>query len=287
MKNIVKIIFLSAIIIPGAIIHSNANWTKSLNFSLTVNQSKSKTGQTGTLYSKESLNYGILVNGELTKDIEKYNWKNTLNLEYSSAKNKDESDPASSGKWTESNDKLTVDSVRRWKTIKAFNPYLAVNLQTSIRDASYINEWLAFRPLQLRESAGIGSPLISREAQELVVRTGCFIQHYANTPKNTGLYEHSNGIELVLDYKNTVRKNISFTSKAGFYSSFNKTQDPWNASTKSKKIRLEWDNTLITAITKYISLNMSWNIDNLDMTSGYANYEWEEKLNIALNWKVF
>ncbi|MCK5358880.1 MAG: hypothetical protein KAJ48_10830, partial [Elusimicrobiales bacterium] len=118
-------------------------------------------------------------------------------------------------------------------------------------------------------------------------RTGCFIQHYANTPKNTGLYEHSNGIELVLDYKNTVRKNISFTSKAGFYSSFNKTQDPWNASTKSKKIRLEWDNTLITAITKYISLNMSWNIDNIDMTSGYANYEWEEKLNIALNWKVF
>ncbi|MCG2725100.1 MAG: DUF3078 domain-containing protein [Elusimicrobia bacterium] len=287
MNNTIRKTFILLSIIAIATTHSSAKWTKLLNFALTINQSKSKTGQTGTLYSKESLNYGILINGELTKDIEKYNWKNTLNLEYSSTKNKDESDPASSGKWTESNDKLTIDSIRRWKTIKAINPYLAVNFQTSMRDANHMNEWMAFRPLQFRESTGIGSPLISSVNQDLVVRTGCFIQHYANIPKNIGLYENSNGIELVLDYKNTVRKNIAFTSKAGFYSSFNKTQDPWNSATKSKKIKLEWDNTLITAITKYISLNMSWNIDNIDTTSGHANYEWEEKLNIALNWKVF
>ncbi|MEA3306871.1 MAG: DUF3078 domain-containing protein [Elusimicrobiota bacterium] len=282
IKMLIMSIFLIFITIS-----SNATWTKSLNFALTVNQSKSKIGQTGRLYSKESLNYGILVNGELTENIEKYNWKNTLNLEYSSSKNKDESDPALSGKWTESNDKLVIDSIRRWKTVKVINPYLAMNIQTSIRDANYINEWMAFRPLQLRESAGIGSPLIEREKQELVLRTGCFVQHYLNSPRNTGLYEKSNGLELVLDYKNTVRKNITFSSKAGFYSSFNKTKDPWNALTKSKKIKLEWDNTLISSITKYISLNVSWNVDNIDMTSSHANYEWEEKLNIALNWKVF
>ena len=253
----------------------------------TLNQTKSKVGATGNLYSKESLSYGILINGELTEDIEKHNWKNTLKLNYSTNKTKDETDPASTGKWAESNDELKIDSVRRWKTFKILNPYAAVNLQTSIRDANFTEEWMAFRPFQLRESAGIGSPILSQENQEIIVRIGWFFQHYSNTPKNTRLYKEASGIELVLDYKNKVAENMSFKSKAGFYSSFNKTQDPWNIATKSKKIRFEWDNTFIATLNKYLSFNISLGIENIDTTSSHTNYEWEEKLNIAINWKVF
>ena len=287
MKNTMKIILVSIFITSIAITPSNAKWTKTLNFAFTLNQSKSKIGSTGTLYSKESLNYGILIDGELTEDVEKYNWKNTLKLDCSTTKTKDETDTTSTGKWAESNDALKIDSVRRWKTFRDLNPYAALNLQTSIRDANFANEWIAFRPFQLRESAGLSSPLLSQEKQELIARTGLFFQHYANNPASSGLYEKSSGMELVLDYKNKVAENMSLTSKAGFYSSFNATQDPWNTLTKSKKIRLEWDNTLIATLNKYLSFNISWNIDNIDTTSSHANYEWEETLNIALNWKVF
>ncbi len=283
MKRAILIISLF-ILIPE---FSNAQWTKSLNFALTLNQSKSKTGKTGALYSKESLNYGVLVNGDLTKDTERFNWKNILKFEYSNTKSKDSDNPSANEKWTESNDKLIIDSVIRWKTSKAINLYAAGNIRTSVKNSNYINEWRAFRPLQLRESAGIGSPIISMKKQELLARTGCFAQHYANAPPDSGLYESSSGVELVFDYKNNVASNLSFSAKAGFYSNLGATKDPWNLETKSKKIKFEWDNTLIAALTKYISLNITWNIDNIDMTSDNANYEWEEKLNLALNWKVF
>ena len=177
--------------------------------------------------------------------------------------------------------------MRRWKTSKTINVYAAGNIRTSVRDSNYIDEWTAFRPLRLRESAGIGSPIISKKKQELLIRTGYFAQHYINNPPNGGSYESFKGLELVIDYKNNVADNMSFSSKAGFYSSLNAKKDPWNLETTSKKIKFEWDNILIATLTKYISLNITWNMDNIDMTSDNANYEWEQKINIALNWKVF
>lgn len=279
-------LFLAAILLAGAA-NLRAEWKKSLNVALTLSQSKSKTGATGNLYSKENLSYGLLLNGELTRDKAAYNWKNTLKLEYSNVKNKDETDPASTGEWSESKDKLTVDSVRRWKMTKALNPYAAVNFQTAVRDSNFPNEWKAFRPVQIRESAGMGFPLISGENHEFIARGGSYFQHYANSPASKGLYEKSSGMELVLDYKNDKRENISFSLKAGFYSSFTATRDPWNTDTKSKKIRFEWENTLISAVSRHISLNITLNINNIDVTSSHANWEWEEKLNAALNWKIF
>jgi len=91
----------------------------------------------------------------------------------------------------------------------------------------------------------------------------------------------------VFDYKNEFKQDMVFLSKLGFYSSFKKTIDPWNITEKSTKIKIEWDNTLLIKLTKYLNMNFSLNIDNIDITESRTHYEWEQKLNLAFNYKVF
>ncbi|HON57758.1 MAG TPA: DUF3078 domain-containing protein [bacterium] len=268
---------------------SQSEWSKSLNIAATLSQSKIKSGAVGRMTENSSLNYGVLINGELTKDNSEINWKNTLKLEY--ARNRSTIKNAnglyvSTPTWTEDIDKLVLDSVYRWKLYPKFNPYAALNFQTAMLDANFAGEAKAFRPIQLRESAGASTPFIDKEKQKLIGRAGLYYEHFINEPRGQN-YNSNNGIELVFDYKNEFKEDMIFLSKLGFYSSFKKTNDPWDITTKSRKIKMEWDNTLLIKLAKYLNMNFSLNIENIDITESRIHYEWEQKLNLAFNYKVF
>ncbi|HPG29566.1 MAG TPA: DUF3078 domain-containing protein [bacterium] len=148
-----------------------SEWSKSLNVAATLSQSKIKSGSFGGMSENSSLNYGLLINCELTKDNAAINWKNTLKFEYARNRNIIKNSAGAyvfKPVWTEDIDKLVLDSVYRWKIYPKFNPYAALNFQTTVLDANFAGEQKAFRPMQLRESAGASSPLIDKEKQKLV-----------------------------------------------------------------------------------------------------------------------
>ncbi len=289
---LIKIISLFILLLSNTVLYAG-DWTKSLNIAVIFNQSMSKTNASGDIKQNSGINYGLLINGDLTSDNEKRNWKNTLKLEYARSRSTSKigSTSTTSTDWTEDIDKLTLDSIHRWKVRKYINPYCAANLQTTMLDAEKIKpEWKAFRHVQLRESAGIGSPIIDKKNQQLIGRLGIYIEHFVNAPSYQQ-YNSSNGIELVFDYKNKLNENSDFTSKLGLYSSLKETNDPagvnWNVAGKSKKIKMEFDNTLISKLTKYLNVVISYSVRNIDIAESKAHFEWEEKLNLAFNYKVF
>lgn len=280
MKKLFFIITMLAVFCVSAVLSQSSDWTKSLDIGVTLSQSESRSGATSGQSENSSLSYGILVNGELTKDNDRANWKNTLKLEYSRSRNKI---AGVTGDWSEDIDKLTIDSMYRWKIYPKFNPYAALNIQTAVLDSGS-DAWKAFRPLQLRESAGASSPLIDEKNQRLVARAGFFHEHLVNDPDDK---DSLSGIELVFDYRNQFKEDMLFLSKLGFYSSLNKTEDITDSSKKTTKVKMEWDNTLLVKISNYLNMNLTFNILNLDISNDDVKYEWEQKLNLAFNYKIF
>jgi hypothetical protein len=278
-----KILFIIITVLAVAatlIYTAESEWTKSLDVALTLSQSKSKVGAEDPQSENSSLSYGLLVNGELTKDNPRANWKNTLKLEYARSKNKV---AGVGGDWSEDIDKLTIDSMYRWKFYPKFNPYAALNTQNAILDSNFAGELKAFRPIQLRESAGVSSPIIEKPNENLVARAGIYHEHLINDPAKQ---DNVTGIELVFDYKNQFKDDMLFLSKLGFYSGLTKVANSWELE-KSTNIKMEWDNTLLVKLSKYINMNLSLNILNRDISNSDVEYEWDQKLNLAFNYKVF
>ncbi len=260
-------------------------WKEALSVSFAVNQAKSVyADEYGSLLVKESINLGVYLNGELTRDTDKNNWKNVLKLEYSRSRVYDEGYAGSSKDWLEDLDQLLLDSVFRWKLGKHINPYIACNFDTSIIDVGHFNEWEAFKPVQVRESGGISVPVISNDKQELIGRIGFFVQNYIN---KTEYDENFNGIEGVIDYEFNIRDDSALTSKLELFSSEYEIIEYDDSITEKQYIELKWDNTLVTPITRFISVNVSFNIFNTDITDKEIDYEWEQKLYLSIYYDIF
>ncbi len=281
-----KIIFLIIFLLLIPLNLFSNELEKSLTLSLTISQAKSETSGSGygQTYSKEILNLGIFVYGNLIKDTEKFNWKNTLDIEYALSRYIDEFSANSNTDWFENEDQFVINSVYMRKFSKWINPYIAINLDTSMYDTDFLFEWKAFRPVQLRESGGIGFPFISGDNQELTVRIGLFYQHYINSPDN--LDQNFGGKELIVECKNQINKRTLLTSKLGLFSSMAEIIDFDNSIYEKDIIELDWDATITTSLTKYLNLNLYFNLKNIDLTDNDANFEWEQRINLAFTYTL-
>ena len=277
----ITVLFLSAVLFSTA----EAKWTKELDVSFGANHDVKRIHINGQFYEQREFGLEFILNGSLDMDTESAAWDNTLTLDYSGSKTKDETNVWDMPAWMEGSDELTIDSVYRYKAGFFAHPYVSANVKTSVHDTNSEEEWLAFRPLRARESIGLSIPMMARSSNEFSLRAGVYYQHYLNAPK--GNYDPAPGIEFVLEYDGELGKNISFTSKAGLYSGLASTDDSWSHESKSRKDVLEWDNTLKINLGKLVVLNIIYNLDNKDMYSGEIKYEIDQRVTLAIIWKVF
>jgi hypothetical protein len=274
---IIAVLFLSSV--------ADASWTKELDFSFGANHDIKRININGKVYEQRDVGLEFIVNGSLDMDSNFASWDNTLTLDYSGSKTKDETDAWDMPEWTEDSDELTLDSVYSWKTGFFADPYVSANIQTTVYDTNFEEEWAAFRPLQLRESAGLSVPILDAESNQFSFRTGVYYQHYLNITDDK--YDPAPGIEFVLEYDGELGKNISLVSKAGMYSGLASTDDSWSHQSESRKSVLTWDNTLKITLGKFLVLNIIYNIDNEDVSSEETSYEIDQRLTLAVTYKVF
>ena len=262
-----------------------AGWEKGLDASLGANQSHTRIHAAGEIYEKRTTGLELRLDGSLDKDTGSSRWKNSLKLDYAGSKTKDETNAWNDPKWIESADQLTADSVHRWKGSFFADPYAGANLQTTVFDTNSEGEWAAFRPLQLRESLGLSLPIMDSPGNDFTFRAGVFYQHYLN--RGQADRDPHPGMEFVLEYDGDLAKNIAFKSKAGMYTGLASVDDYGNAETKSRKAVLEWDNKLVITLTRALCLNLTYNVDNKDVSATEIGYEIDHRTTLALNWKVF
>jgi len=261
------------------------DWEKALDVSLGANQSHTRIHVAGDIYEKRTTGLELRLDGSLDKNTGNTRWKNSLKLDYAGSKTKDETNPWGNPRWTESSDQLIVDSVCRLKAGFFADPYAGVNVQTAVFDTNSPGEWAALRPLQLRDSLGLSVPIIEKPGNDFTFRAGVFYQHYLNRGKADR--DPIPGMEFVLEYDGHLAKNIAFKSKAGVYTGLASTDDYGNFETESRKAVLEWDNKLVITLTRTLCLNVTYNVDNKDVSSTDIGYEIDHRTTLALNWQVF
>lgn len=260
-------------------------WEKTLDLSLGANQSRTRIHVAGEIYEKKVSGLELRLDGTMNRDTEASRWKNTLKLDYAGSKTKDETNEWNKNRWIESADQLTADSIHRWKAGFFADPYAGLNMQTALFDANNSGEWAAFRPVQLRESVGLSLPIMDSPGNDFTLRAGVFHQHYINPGRDHR--EAAPGLEAVLEYAGNLAKNIVFKSKAGVYSGLASTDDYGNRETESRKSILEWDNTMVITLSRFLCMNLTYNVDNKDVSSTQIGYEVDHRTTLALNWKVF
>ena len=86
---------------------------------------------------------------------------------------------------------------------------------------------------------------------------------------------------------NKWKPDAQIKSKLGLYADLVETTAPWSTNERAKKIKLEWDNTMTAKLTKRLHIRVSLNFDNIDITEGLTHYEWEERMDLVFNFKVF
>lgn len=260
-------------------------WEKRLDISFGANQSDTRIHAGNDIYEKRHTGLEFRLDGALDRDTGASRWKNSLKLDYAGSKTKDETNPYNDPRWAESSDQLIADSVHRWKAGYFADPYAGVNLQTTLFDANYRGEWAAFRPVQLRESLGLSLPIMDRDGADFTFRVGGFYQHYVN--RGRADRDPAPGLEFVLEFDGRLSKSITLRSKAGMYSGLASVDDLGDVETESRKAVLEWDNTLIIMLTRVLCLNLTYNVDNKDVSDTDIAYEVDHRTTLALNWKVF
>lgn len=276
----------AAILLPLASAAAGAQeWDKRLDVSFGANQSHTRIHVNNDIYEKRNSGLEIRLDGALNRDTGASRWKNSLKLDYAGTKSKDETNPYNNPRWAESSDQLIADSVHRWKAGYIADPYAGLNLQTTVFDSNFKGEWAAFRPVQLRESLGLSVPIMDRGGNDFTFRAGVFYQHYVN--RGNADRDPAPGLEFVLEYDGSLAKNITFRSKAGMYSGLASVDDYGQAETESRKAVLEWDNTMIISLTRVLCLNLTYNVDNKDVSDTNIGYEVDHRTTLALNWKVF
>jgi hypothetical protein len=282
MKNIILILLLS---ISACSILDAGQWDKSLNLSFGANHSNVRIHANNKLYDTSTTGLEFSLDSSLNGNMSLGTWKNSLEIDYAGSKIKDESNPWNDSHWVESSDELVLDSIFRFETNFFLHVYTSVNIQASIYDTNQYEERLAFRPLQLRDSIGLSLPIMDSENQDFTFRAGFFLQHYLNPVKETE--QRSHGWEAVIEYEGNLAKNIVFESKAGVYTGLASTDDYGNPFTQSRKAVLEWDNKIVIQLNKLFTLNITYNMDNKDVSEEEIGYEVDHRTSLAINWKVF
>jgi hypothetical protein len=264
---------------------SAAAWDKSLDVSLGASSNLTRIYVDGQLKEKRSSSLDLHLDGSLNRNGADASWKNSLKIDYSGSRTSDRTNPYNAPKWTENSDQLIADSVYRRHAGFFADPYGGLNVQTAVFDSHFPGEWEAFRPLQLRESAGLSLPITTGAGNEFTFRLGYFYQHYVN--RGGADRDPSHGVETVLEFDGNLAKNIALKSKAGLYTGLAETDDMDNPISQSRKNVLEWDNRMVISLTKLLSINIILNIDNRDISSDEISYEIDHRTELAVDWKVF
>ena len=282
MKKLFLTLLLGISVCPAL---EAGQWDKSLELSLGANHSNVRIHANNQLYDKRTTGLELFVDGSLDGKMGLGSWKNSLKIDYAGSKTKDETNLWNDPHWVESSDDIVIDSVFRFENIFFLHPYVGVNMQSAVHDANQFEEWLAFRPLKLRDSIGLSLPIMNSEGQDFTLRMGMFFQHYLNPDKNGENASH--GWETVIEYEGNLAKNISYESKAGFYTGLASTDNYGNPFTQSRKAVMEWNNKIVIQLTKLFTFNITYNMDNKDISDEEIGYEVDHRTSVAINWKVF
>lgn len=198
------------------------------------------------------------LNFKFVNDQEKTNWANTGKLAYGATKSGDQ-------EARKAIDEIKLESVFAYKLGVLINPFVAVTGETQFdKGYNYATTPKAsisafMDPAYFRESAGIAI----KPSEIVKTRLGISFKQtitdkypipYANAPATPDSeiekIKSEVGAESVTDVSWKVSENSLFTSKLELFSAF----------ATFKEIDVNWDNILITKISKYFNVNFNFKL---------------------------
>lgn len=257
----------------------NEDWEINADLNLNLTQSsynKWAGGEQGAI-SWSSL---ALVNANKYVTPKMY-WKNTLRMAYGQTHNQETNEETGDDYWEkpkESTDELDLESIMNLKLGMFVDPYFSFRLKSVFSDVD--NNFL--NPIDFTEALGVGKEIMKDEMGSLHTRAGfAFRQHKVKDFDTT----NDGGLEWVSEYHRLMlEKKVNFTStlrifQAVFYSESDTSNDDW------KTPEMDWQNTFSLNVTKYISMNLYFQM--LYDKSVVDDLQIKQTLGLGLIYKLF
>ncbi|MEJ2305990.1 MAG: DUF3078 domain-containing protein [candidate division WOR-3 bacterium] len=216
-------------------------------------------GEVGTISWK------FLGNSMAEKQINpKINNKNTLELIFGQTYNQD----IASRKWSsplEAADKIDLESILRFTLNWVLDPVIAARVESQFYDNRDTNNARFCNPIKITESFGVARAVFKSERKELIIRTGTALKQTIDRgiievetgEKSTDITKEG-GLELVADLTiRTFDEKFSYKSKFSVFEALFKNKDGEEGDENYWRYPdINWENTLTTGITKYLSLDL-------------------------------
>ncbi|HEX5132709.1 MAG TPA: DUF3078 domain-containing protein [Candidatus Krumholzibacteria bacterium] len=236
-----------------------------------------KGGETGSISWSAFLNGGA--ENQLTPGL---NWLNTMKLLYGQTRQQEVGADGnrSWGDAEKSSDLIQIESLLRITRNWPVDPYVSVFYESFFQDITDpYGRTLWLNPMTFRESAGVAHKFIDEDEHQLLVRGGfgareSYRRFYVNPTgdETTGESSWDVGAELIVDYKKVFDERVTYDSRLSVYQPFtwskNDIFDQLGADSLmaagispdvtdyATTVDVDWQNTLTTKVTKFISFNL-------------------------------
>ncbi len=197
--------------------------------------------------------------------------RNTLKLQFGQTLSQDKT-TREWAKPAKSSDLIDFESLFRMTLGGFVDPYASVRVETQFIDTSdpAINRWL--NPVQYTESAGIARTLIKQGKRELSTRFGAALKQRQNrevlnaaTAAREDIYTRDGGFLSVTDFTSPLAdEKMTFTSKLSIFKALYSSESDRLKGLPNENYwqdpDVNWENTLSVSITKYIMVNLTFQV---------------------------
>lgn len=234
---------------------------------------------------KGSVSWAAFLNGTAENQVKQsLNWLSTMKLLYGQTRVQ-ELNSNGDKVWGGSNksaDQIDIETIFRLTRGWAVDPYASFRWESFFQDVTDpLDRKLWLNPMTFKESVGIARKFIDREDQQLLVRTGATArENYrrfftSSDPSNTGTDAATAwdaGAEVVVDYKNLLSEQLTYTSRLSAYQPFTWSKSdifdglgadslaaaglPSDISDFTTAVDIDWQNTLSAQVTKIIAVQL-------------------------------
>jgi len=204
------------------------------------------------------------INGAAEYNQEKYNWLNTLKIQYGVQEVEDIGN-------RKTVDEIRLESVGTYKISKYVNPYASFRAESQFspgfeysEDGTGLRVSKAFNPLKLTESFGVGyqptdnfKTRLGLAFKQTLTGEDRFALIYTDSDPSDGIDRTLSefGFESITDYQRKVLDNVLFVTKLELFSTFNDIDI--EGVSLVDQIDVRWDNTLSSQISKYLAVSFN------------------------------
>jgi len=258
------VVIVIALLVFASIVNAEP-WKKTIDLGFTITQNSYSDNWVGG--EAGNIAWISLANGIFEKQVSpKFNYRNNTNLQFGQTHSQDK-ETKDWKKPIKSTDKIDIDNLGRF-TLNAFvDPYVAFRLQSQFLDGSNTAKDKLLDPILLTESAGIAKSLLNRDKNQIITRLGFSFRENldrvfdeSDSTKAKLQTNTDGGLESVTDITYKLTKNTNYVGKLTLFKAlfFSKADDFKGKPDENywKAVDANWESTIATAISKYITLNL-------------------------------